>query len=696
MRVFIDFSYGLKQYLCFIKLKFICKDSLTQAREQQRKECLKTLAKINNRRCGACPIYGRDLVEAVTIAHSLKHPVTGSPWQGRGYVNCLNAIPAKDNPSLYWDHTETLSNIIKTPEDRVAELTDIINRFVFVIPAVTSPPVQLHVSHPAPWKLNEENMNVEKLNNYLAPACAFLHPIVSNMKTQFPELRLIQYDCGKLQRLAHLLWELKKDHHRVLIFTQMTRMLDILEQFLNYHGHTYLRLDGNTKVEQRQALMERFNADKRIFCFILSTRSGGVGVNLTGADTVIFYDSDWNPTMDAQAQDRCHRIGQTRDVHIYRLISERTIEENILKKANQKRILGDVAIEGGNFTTAFFKKNSIQELFGIEPVNIEEEKKIEEIPSEKAVEEGEKFSQKELEQALGMAEEESDLQAAQTASAEAVAELAEFDESIPLDNDSRDNEEKSAAEEELEKLMFQLSPVERYALKFLESFQESVSLEQLKLAEEEIEAQKKDWELGHLKALKEEEERRSRQLGDEDSPLFCSREAANQVSRSSSSRSKRTKSPKNISPASKSSTPKRRSKRIIIKNEKLDSVADSEESNDSVLKHEDSIQSLLNGPTNGDISMKVSRQRLNSHKPISTKVTPNPLIIKPFSNPNLVIRTRRASAIEAEEKSKSESESELSVPSPKTVNNNILNTHRSVTFAEALATSYMTSFPSNS
>lgn len=69
-----------------------------------------------------------------------------------------------------------------------------------------------------------------------------------------------------------------------------------------------------------QLLMERFNADKRIFCFILSTRSGGVGINLTGADTVIFYDSDWNPTMDAQAQDRCHRIGQTRDVHIYRFV----------------------------------------------------------------------------------------------------------------------------------------------------------------------------------------------------------------------------------------------------------------------------------------------------------------------------------------------------------------------------------------
>ncbi|KAK2512281.1 hypothetical protein Q9966_016436 [Columba livia] len=182
-----------------------------------------------------------------------------------------------------------------------------------------------------------------------------------------PDPRLLQYDCGKLQTLDVLLRRLKAGGHRVLVFTQMTRMLDVLERFLTFHGHLYLRLDGSTRVEQRQALMERFNADKRIFCFILSTRSGGVGVNLAGADTVVFYDSDWNPTMDAQAQDRCHRIGQTRDVHIYRLISERTVEENILKKANQKRMLGDMAIEGGNFTTAYFKQQTIRELFDMTP-----------------------------------------------------------------------------------------------------------------------------------------------------------------------------------------------------------------------------------------------------------------------------------------------------------------------------------------
>ena len=104
--------------------------------------------------------------------------------------------------------------------------------------------------------------------------------------------------------LAKLLRELKQGGHRCLIFTQMSKMLDILEIFLSHQKYPYFRLDGSTNIQQRQVLMDRFNADDRVFVFILSTRSGGIGMNLTGADTVIFYDSDWNPTMDAQAQDR--------------------------------------------------------------------------------------------------------------------------------------------------------------------------------------------------------------------------------------------------------------------------------------------------------------------------------------------------------------------------------------------------------
>ena len=121
-------------------------------------------------------------------------------------------------------------------------------------------------------------------------------------------------------------------------------------------------------------MMERFNEDARVFCFILSTRSGGLGLNLTGADTVIFYDSDWNPAMDAQAQDRAHRIGQTKQVHIYRLLSVNTVEENIFKKALQKRQLENITLKAAeqgfdpaaSLRAAAGAKVDLRELLGVE------------------------------------------------------------------------------------------------------------------------------------------------------------------------------------------------------------------------------------------------------------------------------------------------------------------------------------------
>lgn len=120
------------------------------------------------------------------------------------------------------------------------------------IPAVTAPPIILHTSHPPPSKLWETQKRDYLLKTSLSPLSTMLHPIQSGMMTQFPDPRLIQYDCGKLQTLDNLLRHLKTGKHRVLIFTQMTRMLDVLETFLNYHGHIYLRLDGTTRVDQRQ------------------------------------------------------------------------------------------------------------------------------------------------------------------------------------------------------------------------------------------------------------------------------------------------------------------------------------------------------------------------------------------------------------------------------------------------------------
>ena len=181
------------------------------------------------------------------------------------------------------------------------------------------------------------------------------HDARMRLSIAFPDKRLLQYDCGKLQSLDTLLRRLQAGGHRALVFTQMTKVLDVLEQFLNIHGHRYLRLDGGTKIEQRQILTDRFNDDERITVFILSTRSGGLGINLTGADSVIFYDSDWNPAMDKQCQDRSHRIGQTRDVHIYRLVSESTVEVNIMRRARQKTRLDEVVIQEGQFNTDHFQ-----------------------------------------------------------------------------------------------------------------------------------------------------------------------------------------------------------------------------------------------------------------------------------------------------------------------------------------------------
>lgn len=248
-------------------------------------------------------------------------------------------------------------------------------------------------------------------------------------------------------------------------------MLDVLEAFLNYHGHIYLRLDGTTKVEQRQLLMERFNEDKRVFVFILSTRSGGVGINLTGADTVIFYDSDWNPTCDAQAQDRCHRIGQTRDVHIYRLISEKTIEENILKKANQKRLLGDLAIEGGNFTEAYFKNSTIQDLFNVDQSDDasarladvvdrdkdRRDKLSHSMASTSTAVETDKSVVGAFESALAQAEDDQDVQAATTAKAEMAEDLAEFDENIPITEERETEQTKQ--EREIQNLVDQVTRI---------------------------------------------------------------------------------------------------------------------------------------------------------------------------------------------------------------------------------------------
>lgn len=258
----------------------------------------------------------------------------------------------------YSQMSPALQEMVLTMPKRAKALETTVQKFACVTPSVVA-------SDMASLTLCRKGVEAVQSAKQVCPQDSF-HEARMRLSIAFPDKRLLQYDCGKLQRLDTLLRTLQAGGHRALIFTQMTKVLDILEQFLNIHGHRYLRLDGATKVEQRQVLTERFNRDDRILAFILSSRSGGIGINLTGADTVIFYDLDWNPAMDKQCQDRCHRIGQTRDVHIYRLVSEYTIEANILRKANQKRLLDDVVIQEGEFTTDYFNNMSVKDVIGDE------------------------------------------------------------------------------------------------------------------------------------------------------------------------------------------------------------------------------------------------------------------------------------------------------------------------------------------
>ena len=173
-----------------------------------------------------------------------------------------------------------------------------------------------------------------------------------------PSMRRFVTDSGKLAKLDQLLRQLKNGGHRVLLYFQMTRMIDLMEEYLTYRNYKYLRLDGSTKLEDRRDTVADFQTKPEIFIFLLSTRAGGLGINLTAADTVIFYDSDWNPTIDSQAMDRAHRLGQTKQVTVYRMITRGTIEERIRKRALQKEEVQRVVISGGGGAGVDFNTRS--------------------------------------------------------------------------------------------------------------------------------------------------------------------------------------------------------------------------------------------------------------------------------------------------------------------------------------------------
>lgn len=203
----------------------------------------------------------------------------------------------------------------------------------------------------APMSLNEEYrfmQNQIPIDQY--PPTNMLPPSINKFidysNIRMPSMDRFITESGKLAKLDELLVNLKQHDHRVLIYFQMTKMMDLMEEYLTYRQHKYIRLDGSSKLDDRRDLVHDWQTKPEIFVFLLSTRAGGLGINLTAADTVIFYDSDWNPTIDSQAMDRAHRLGQTRQVTVYRLLTRNTIEERMRDRAKQKEQVQQVVMEG--------------------------------------------------------------------------------------------------------------------------------------------------------------------------------------------------------------------------------------------------------------------------------------------------------------------------------------------------------------
>lgn len=218
----------------------------------RRRTKVHNLSSINNKRIDGATnvVYGQDLRDFISFDINSGHvgcsdSVERNPWLWLGSNNVLSVVAqysAHINRMSYMTAV-ALTESVKTIDSRIKELHDSFEQFIVYVPAVQGRTPKTE------FKFYQNNSS---LKEDVKPTLNSLHPIISAMSVLFPDQRLIQYDCGKLQSLDHLLRKLKIGHHRALIFTQMTKMLDVLEAFLNYHGYIYLRLDGTTKVETRQ------------------------------------------------------------------------------------------------------------------------------------------------------------------------------------------------------------------------------------------------------------------------------------------------------------------------------------------------------------------------------------------------------------------------------------------------------------
>ncbi|XP_018524586.1 E1A-binding protein p400 isoform X1 [Lates calcarifer] len=501
----------------------------SEEKTQQLKERLSRLFEANERRCSRRVLYGSDLVQACTLTSEPGlSALTAGGWRWVGRESCLRA------QRTCVATTSALQSTLLSVEDRLEAANSLIKRLVCVVPRAVAPPPHLYAANPpVPYSLEQKSLRC-RLQEACAPHSADIHRLASRRLFHFPDLQLMQMDSGKLEALAILLQKLRSESRRVLIFTQMVKMLDILEAFLDYRQLTYVRLDESFTPDERQENMKKFNRNRQVFCSILTNRCCSAVGTVFDADTIIFYDTDLNPSMDAHTQEWCDKIGRSKDIHIYRLESGNSIEEKLLKNGT-KDLIREVAAQGTDYTLAFLTQRTIQDLFEVEAGSgekVEEFVVLHQEPSaseaisprvarpyiqalhsidlDSLPEQEEEQQQQQQQQQLQLLDEE-----------EGLASKESAEDNQELESQAK---EEPAQIEELNAVMEQLTPIERYALHYLEYLHISDDETALK---ERLECSKRGWELQQLQKLKEEEEERQMMEGDEDLFTYTREDAYN-------------------------------------------------------------------------------------------------------------------------------------------------------------------------
>uniref|UniRef100_A0A8C1NXT1 E1A binding protein p400 n=1 Tax=Cyprinus carpio TaxID=7962 RepID=A0A8C1NXT1_CYPCA len=314
----------------------LCPES-SEERNRKLKERLASLFHANERRSSRSVMYGSDLIKTCSVYEGHPPPTFPAPqhsrWSWVGRDSCIRA-----------------------------QQTCV---FSCILPAAVAPPPQLYASNPPPsYSLAQKSFR-RRLQEVSAPQNAEIRnlacpPVVRNIDIMF-----LYLFAGKLEALSILLQKLSAENRRVMIFTQMNSMLDILEAFLDHHHLTYVRLDESLSLEERQEQVKRFNRNRQIFCTILTNHCCSAMGHVFDADTIVFYDTDLNPSMDMRTQEWCDKIGRSKDIHIYRLESGNSIEEKLLKNGT-KDLIREVAAQGMDYTLAFLTQRTIQDLFEVE------------------------------------------------------------------------------------------------------------------------------------------------------------------------------------------------------------------------------------------------------------------------------------------------------------------------------------------